>query len=90
MAVQLDVIGLVATDMAGTLAFYRRLGLDIPAEADGEPHIEFTLPGGLRLAWDTNEVMASFDPGFQPGRVGNASLAFRADNPASVDRVTST
>jgi catechol 2,3-dioxygenase-like lactoylglutathione lyase family enzyme len=87
MAVQLDVIGLVVTDMAGTLAFYRRLGLDIPAEADGEPHVEFTLPGGLRLAWDTNEVMASFDPGFQPGRVGNGSLAFRADNPASVDRV---
>jgi catechol 2,3-dioxygenase-like lactoylglutathione lyase family enzyme len=32
---RLDVIGLVVADMAASLAFYRRLGLDIPADADG-------------------------------------------------------
>ena len=46
-----DLIGVVVTDMAASLAFYRRLGLDIPADADTEPHVEVALPGGLRLAF---------------------------------------
>ena len=46
MTLTLNVIGLVVTDMAATLAFYRRLGLDIPAAADTAPHAEVVLPGG--------------------------------------------
>jgi len=34
MNLQLSLIELVVADMAATLAFYRRLGLDIPAGAD--------------------------------------------------------
>ena len=34
------VIGVVVADMSASLAFYRLLGLEIPAEADGEPHVE--------------------------------------------------
>lgn len=41
------VIELVVADMAASLAFYRLLGLDIPAEADAERHVEVPL-GGLR------------------------------------------
>jgi uncharacterized glyoxalase superfamily protein PhnB len=87
MAPRLDLIGLVSTDLPRTLAFYRRLGLDIPAGADAEPHVEITLPGGLRLAWDTAETIRSFDPGWQPGAGGGASLAFRCADPAEVDRL---
>lgn len=83
---KLDLIGLVVSDMARSLAFYRALGLDIPASADAEGHVEVTLPGGLRLAWDTEEVIRSFDESFTPiagaGRVG---LAFLCDSPATVD-----
>ncbi|HEV3049076.1 MAG TPA: VOC family protein, partial [Longimicrobium sp.] len=57
---RLDLIGIVVADMARSLTFYRALGMDIPPEADGEPHVEVTLPGGLRLAWDTVEVIRSF------------------------------
>jgi len=84
MKLTLDVIGLVVTDMAATLAFYRRLGLDIPAEADSEPHAEVPLPGGLRLTFDTVDVMTSFDPEFTHAP-GGTSLAFLADSPQSVD-----
>jgi len=84
MTLTLDVIGLVVTDMAATLAFYRRLGLDIPAEADSEPHAEVPLAGGLRLTFDTVDVITSFDPEFTP-TAGGASLAFLADSPQSVD-----
>jgi catechol 2,3-dioxygenase-like lactoylglutathione lyase family enzyme len=88
MSPTFDVIGLVVADMGKSLAFYRRLGLDIPAGADEEPHVEYTLAGGMRLAWDTHETIRSFHPGFTPptgdGRIG---LAFRCDSPAEVDSV---
>ena len=86
MQPKLDLIGIVVGDMARSLAFYRELGLDIPASADAEGHVEVMLPGGLRLAWDTEEVIRSFDEGFSPvtgaGRVG---LAFLCDSPEGVD-----
>jgi catechol 2,3-dioxygenase-like lactoylglutathione lyase family enzyme len=86
---QLDMIGMVVADMSATLAFYRRLGLSIPADADKEPHVEATLPSGLRLAWDTEETVRSFDPDWQPpatggGRIG---LAFLCEDPAAVDQL---
>ena len=85
---KLDVVGMVVTDMAATLAFYRRLGLEIPEGAENElhGHVEATLPGGLRLAWDTVEVIRSFDPEWQPPAGGHRmSLAFLCDSPADVD-----
>lgn len=86
MQPKLDLIGIVVSDMARSLAFYRELGLDIPASADTEGHVEVMLPGGMRLAWDTEEVIRSFDEGFSPqagaGRVG---LAFLCASPAAVD-----
>jgi catechol 2,3-dioxygenase-like lactoylglutathione lyase family enzyme len=88
MAATLGVIGVVVEDMARSLAFYRRLGLEIPAGADGEQHVEVDLPGGLKLAFDTVETIRSFDPSWAPAtgspRMG---LAFACDSPAEVDKV---
>ena len=91
MTPRFDLVGVVTADMPAALAFYRLLGLDIPAEADSEPHVEAALPGGLRMAWDTDDTVASFDPGWSrptaeenTGRIG---LAFLCDGPADVDRV---
>jgi catechol 2,3-dioxygenase-like lactoylglutathione lyase family enzyme len=86
MTISLDLVGIATADMAASLAFYRRLGLDVPTDADGQPHVELTLPNGLRLAWDTDETMASFDPGFAGGRrTGRVSLAFLCESPGAVD-----
>lgn len=87
MRLQLTVIELVVRDMAATLAFYRRLGLDIPAEADAAPHVEVDLGGGLRLAFDTEETIRSFDPGWtRPSEDGHRmALAFACPSPAEVD-----
>lgn len=57
-----DLLGIVARDMAESLRFYRLLGLEIPEGMDNEPHVEITLPGGLRIAWDTLELMRSIHP----------------------------
>jgi catechol 2,3-dioxygenase-like lactoylglutathione lyase family enzyme len=86
MTTRFDVVGIVVADMARSLAFYRHLGLEIPADADGEPHVEAKLPGGLRIAWDTVETIRSFDPGWTPPTGGpGIGLAFACDNPADVD-----
>ncbi len=82
----LDMIGIVVANMPAALAFYRRLGLEIPAEADGEGHVEVTLAGGIRLAWDTVEIIRSFDPAWEPPTGGHRlGLAFLCDSPAEVD-----
>ncbi|NGO71436.1 glyoxalase [Streptomyces sp. SB3404] len=80
---------MVTSDMAASLAFYRRLGLDIPADADGEPHVEAQLPGGLRIAWDSEATVRSFAPEWEPGPrgAGRIGLAFLCDGPADVDKV---
>lgn len=59
---------MVTSDMAATLTFYRRLGLDIPAGSDDQPHVEATTPGGVRIAWDTEETVRSFAPDWTPRR----------------------
>ena len=81
------LIELVVSDMATTLAFYRRLGMDIPETADAEPHVDVELPGGMRLAWDTEDTIRSFDPGWSPPTGGGhrANLAFACGSPAEVD-----
>ncbi|QIQ02006.1 VOC family protein [Streptomyces liangshanensis] len=86
MTPRLDATSLVVSDLAASLAFYRLLGLDIPAGADTAPHVEVLLPGGTRLLWDTEDTVRSFDPGFTaPGAGGRVGLAFLCDSPAEVD-----
>lgn len=83
----LSMFGIVTENMPRTLAFYRKLGLDIPAEADNAPHAEVTLPGGVRLAWDTVETIRSFAPDWEAptGGAFRFALAFEYDSSAEVD-----
>jgi uncharacterized glyoxalase superfamily protein PhnB len=86
MAARLAFFGLVVEDMGISLAFYRHLGLDIPASADQEPHVNADLPGGLVLAWDTVETIRSFDPDWSPPVGGHrVAIAFACDNAAEVE-----
>ena len=85
MAPRLDLVGLVVEDMARSLAFYRRLGLEIPPAADGEAHVEVALPGGLRLGWDTVEVMRRFSTWEKPKGDHRIGLAFLCESVSEVD-----
>jgi catechol 2,3-dioxygenase-like lactoylglutathione lyase family enzyme len=87
MATRFDLIGVVVSDMAASLAFYRHLGLDIPPGSDSEPHVEVALAGGTRLAFDTEATIKSFDDSWKPPGAGGhrLSLAFACDDPAEVD-----
>ncbi|HEX9336252.1 MAG TPA: VOC family protein [Pseudonocardiaceae bacterium] len=88
MAPTFNFIGMVVTDLPASLAFYRRLGLDLPADADTQGHVDIDLPGGFKLAWDSVEEIRKFDPSWQqPTGVGRTSLAFACDSPADVDKL---
>ena len=65
MTARFDAIGLVVVDLERSFAFYRRLGLEINVDAAAEDHAEATLPGGLRMMWDTVESIGSFDPNWK-------------------------
>ncbi|SDL78642.1 VOC family protein [Streptomyces wuyuanensis] len=88
MTPRLDAVGLVVSDMAASLAFYRRLGLDIPEGAESAPHVEAVLPGGPRVLFDTEDTIRSFDPGWKRPEGGDrVGLAFLCDSPAEVDKL---
>jgi catechol 2,3-dioxygenase-like lactoylglutathione lyase family enzyme len=87
---QLDVVGVIVSDLDRAAAFYRRLGLQFPEELDpmGHGHVEAALPGGLRFTLDTEESIRSFDAEWSPPSGGHrVTVAFRCDSPADVDRV---
>jgi uncharacterized glyoxalase superfamily protein PhnB len=86
MTPRLDAIGLVVSDLDRSLAFYRRLGVAIPDAAG--PHAEAELGGGVRLMWDTEEVVRSLHPEWTPVPAGEGiGLAVRCDTPAEVDEL---
>lgn len=88
MSPQFDFFGVVVSDMARSVAFYRRLGLEFPDGAENEQHVEAPLPGGMRYALDTEDVIRSFDPDWKRPTDGHAAGgAFRCDSPGEVDRV---
>jgi len=80
-----DLVGIVVRDMATALRFYRVLGLDIPAQADTEPHVEYTTPGGFRIAWDTLELIKSLNDDWVDPSGHRLGLAFKCESPAEVD-----
>jgi catechol 2,3-dioxygenase-like lactoylglutathione lyase family enzyme len=86
MSPRLDMIGIAVSDMAAALAFYRRLGLAFPEGAESEGHVETTVDG-MRVALDSDEVIRSFDPNWEPGGRGRIGLAFLCASPEEVDRV---
>ncbi|RDH78999.1 glyoxalase [Mycolicibacterium moriokaense] len=78
------VVEIATTDMRRALDFYRLLGLDIP-DAHG-PHVEVELPGGNKLAFDDEEIIAGMHRGWTPPKQqGRLALAFRVSEPADVD-----
>lgn len=88
MAKLLNAIGIVVSDMARSLDFYRRLGLEVP-ETPHEGHVDITLPNGARLMLDSEATMLSFMPEWVRQSGNLVSLAFQCDSPAEVDQLYS-
>ena len=88
MSPQLDAFGIVVSDMARSVAFYRKLGLSFPDGAENEGHVEAELPGGVRYMLDSEDVIRSFDSEWQRPTGGHLTGgAFRCESPEEVDQV---
>ena len=88
MKLRLAVIEFVVADLAASLTFYRLLGLDLPdpAEVGSLPHVQADV-GGIQLAFDTEEMIRSFDPDWTRPQNSSApsAIALLAASPAEVD-----
>jgi uncharacterized glyoxalase superfamily protein PhnB len=84
IAVTSTIVEIATKDLQRALDFYRLLGLGIP-QSEG-PHVEVDLPGGNKLAFDDEEIIAGMHPGWTPPtQQGRVALAFRVNDPSDVD-----
>jgi catechol 2,3-dioxygenase-like lactoylglutathione lyase family enzyme len=83
---QLNAIGIVASDMARSIRFYRLLGLDVPETPD-EGHVDTFLPNGVRFMLDQEDVIRSFRPEWTRQAGNQIALALECDSPTDVNDV---
>jgi uncharacterized glyoxalase superfamily protein PhnB len=83
---QLNAIGIVTSDMARSIRFYRMLGLDVP-DTPEEGHVDASLPNGIRLMLDSEEVIRSFHENWVRHTGNQLSIALECASPAEVDEV---
>ena len=82
---ELDAIGIIATDITKTVAFFELLGCELSFDEEG--HKEFTFTSGLRLMVDSVEMIESFST-YEAATGGrNVGLAFGCASPAEVDEL---
>ena len=79
----LAAIGIVTRDMKASVRFYRLLGIDVADAADD--HLDATLPSGIRLMFDTLELIKQLDPDWVDPKGHRMSLAFECSSPGEVD-----
>ncbi len=83
---QLNALGIVTSDMARSIAFYRLLGLDVPETPD-EGHVDTFLPNGVRFMLDSEETVRSFKPDWTLKTGNQIELALECASPAEVDEI---
>lgn len=77
-------VNLIVRDMGATVAFYRRLGLEIAAEA-GAFHVAVKLPTGVLLEFDSTEFVPQWDSGWNGSTGGSTVLGFGLTSRDGVD-----
>ncbi len=53
MSLELSMVGLIVQDMAASLEFYRRLGIEIPEGSEEKPFVQKRMQSGVSIFWDT-------------------------------------
>jgi len=88
----LNQLDLVARDVDASIAFYRRLGLDVPESrvwrtATGAHHVDLDLPNGFVLHIDSAALAQRFDAGWREpsDRRGRVVIGFSLPSRAAVD-----
>jgi catechol 2,3-dioxygenase-like lactoylglutathione lyase family enzyme len=80
---EFEAIGITTADLGASLRFYGLLGLPVP-DPD-EEHVEAEVPGGVRLMWDTEELIRRIEPDLPSPVRNRIVLAFSCADSADVD-----
>jgi uncharacterized glyoxalase superfamily protein PhnB len=83
---ELNAIGIVTSNMAESIRFYRLLGLDVPETPD-EGHVDAFLPNGVRFMLDSEDTVRSFKEDWKRETGNQIGLALECGSPAEVDEV---
>lgn len=82
-------VNLVCHNLDATIAFYRRVGLDIPDDAawrtaSGLHHVRIGAPGTVDLEADSHALARAYNSGFSAER-GRVVIGVRLDSREAVD-----
>jgi catechol 2,3-dioxygenase-like lactoylglutathione lyase family enzyme len=80
----LDQINIIVRDMEASVAFYRRLGLEIDA-APGSQHVTVRLANGLDLEFDSADFAAQGDSGDHGPTGSGVVIGFSQPSREAVD-----
>ncbi len=85
MSLQLSMVGLMVRDMAASLEFYRRLGIEIPEGSEVKPFVQKRMQSGVSIFWDT--IFADkYDPEREAPKGGyQVMLEFFLEDEGAVD-----
>ena len=79
------MVGVIVADMPRAAQFYRRLGVDVPASAETEEHVEIAM-SGLTFFLSTKQANARWDPARTEASGGyRVVLEFYLESPAALD-----
>jgi catechol 2,3-dioxygenase-like lactoylglutathione lyase family enzyme len=85
MGLELYMVGVIVEDMDRALEFYRRLGVDVPEDREGQEHVEVKM-SGLTFFLSTKAANARWDPDRADGAGGyRIILEFYLDTPEALD-----
>jgi predicted lactoylglutathione lyase len=85
MSLELSMVGLVVRDMATSLAFYRRLGIELPPEDDEKRFVMKRMESGVTMFWDRYFVEKYDAEREEPGGGYRILLEFFLADNAAVD-----
>ncbi len=79
------MVALLVADLPRSIAFYRRLGIEFPKDAEERAAVQVSIGGEHQLVLTTR--FAESIPGYEPPTgLGRIVLEFFVDDDASVDR----
>jgi catechol 2,3-dioxygenase-like lactoylglutathione lyase family enzyme len=88
----LDQLNLVVRDMEASIAFYRRLGLEIPDRSiwrtgSGPHHVDVQMPSGVHLELDSVAMAKKYNAGWEPTSSGSRNvIGFSLPSREAVDK----
>jgi catechol 2,3-dioxygenase-like lactoylglutathione lyase family enzyme len=85
MALELYMVGVIVEDMHRAAEFYRRLGVDVPEDAESNEHVEIAM-SGLTFFLSTKGANDRWDPARTDASGGyRIILEFYLETPAALD-----